>query len=82
MIHLELVEGSDNLYVLKPGRVWTESLKAVIFQIDIVYDSSKKAYELRMTPDSEFCTSYIILLMFPQTKVLYALSPCKPTKKV
>ena len=51
LIHLGQVEGSDNLYVLKPGRVWTESLKALIFPIDIVYDSSKKAYELRTTPD-------------------------------
>lgn len=47
LMHLEPVEDSENLYKLKPGRVWTESTRTLIFPIDIVYNSSENAYELR-----------------------------------
>lgn len=54
LIHLERAEDSDNLYRLKPGKAWTESSRALIFPIDIVYNPSSKAYELRTSPQDIF----------------------------
>ena len=51
---LELVDNSDNMYVLKPNSVWVESVNALIFPIDILYNSSKHAYELRTSPEQIF----------------------------
>ena len=36
---------------LKPGRVWTESIKSLIFPLDVVCNQNIKAYELRTLPE-------------------------------
>ncbi|XP_028394270.1 uncharacterized protein LOC114545159 [Dendronephthya gigantea] len=54
LISMELLPDSTNLYRLKPGRTWKESVKALVFPIDIVYNATSKAYELRTLSDDIF----------------------------
>ena len=49
LMHLEELPDSNNLYAFKPGKVWKENCKALIYPVDIVYNSSENAYELRTT---------------------------------
>lgn len=51
LLHLDKIDGADNLYRLRPGKVWTESVGALIFPVDVVYDSSEKGYELRTSAE-------------------------------
>jgi hypothetical protein len=51
LIHLDIIEGTDNLYRLRPGKIWTENIDALIFPLDVVYDSSEKGYELRTSAE-------------------------------
>jgi hypothetical protein len=45
--HLAKVEGSDALYRLAPGKVWKERIESLVYPIDIAYNYSEHAYELR-----------------------------------
>ena len=47
---LVTVDDSDNMYVLKPSAVWKESVDSLVFPVDVVYNSSKRAYVLRTSP--------------------------------
>ena len=47
LIHLQRLESEENMFRLKPGRVWTESTKSLIFPVDVVWNHNIKAYELR-----------------------------------
>lgn len=51
LLHLDKMDGADSLYRLRPGKVWTESVGALIFPLDVVYDSSEKGYELRTSAE-------------------------------
>jgi hypothetical protein len=51
LIHLREVEGSNKLYRLAPGKVWKESVASLIYPIDVIYNASDKAYELRTSPE-------------------------------
>ncbi len=54
LIHMERLEDHENLYRLKPGRAWTESLKSIIFPVDCVWNQTSNAYELRTLPKDIF----------------------------
>lgn len=49
LMHLEKRRDSNNLYAFRPGDVWKESCKSLVYPVDIVYNSSENAYELRTT---------------------------------
>ena len=51
LIHLDFVENSNNLYKVKPGKVWKESTSALVYPIDIVYNHSENAYQLRTSAE-------------------------------
>ena len=56
LIHLQRLENEENMFRLKPGRVWTESTKSLIFPLDVVWNQNIKAYELRTLPEEIFET--------------------------
>ena len=47
LVHLAEVDGSDALYRLAPGKVWKERIESLVYPIDIAYNYSEQAYELR-----------------------------------
>ena len=47
LAELEQVPDSNNLYVLKAGKVWKENCNSLIHPVDIVFNASENAYELR-----------------------------------
>jgi hypothetical protein len=49
LMHLEKQPDSNNMYTFRPGDIWKESCKSLVYPVDIVYNSSENAYELRMT---------------------------------
>ena len=52
LIYLEPVENSENLCKVKPSKVWREARISLVYPIDIVYNRSESAYELRTSaPD-------------------------------
>ena len=53
---MEPLEHEQNMFRLKPGRVWTESTKSLIFPLDDVWNQNIKAYELRTLPEEIFET--------------------------
>lgn len=54
LVHLELLDGSENLYRVRPGKIWTEPVNALVFPVDVVYNSTEKAYELRTSAEEIF----------------------------
>lgn len=51
LMHLERVDDSGNLYRIKPGSVWKESVNSLVFPVDIVYNHTAEGYELRTSPE-------------------------------
>ena len=49
LMHLEKQPDSNNMYTFRPGDIWKESCKSLVYPVDIVYNSSENAYELRTT---------------------------------
>ena len=47
LIYLEPVENSENLYKVKPGKVGREARNSLVYPLDIVYNRSESAYEVR-----------------------------------
>ena len=47
LAHMEELPDSNNLYVLRAGKVWKESCSSLIYPVDVVYNPSENAYELR-----------------------------------
>lgn len=54
LAHLEEVSDSNNLYVLTAGKVWKEKCSSLIYPVDIVYNTSEGAYELRTPKQAIF----------------------------
>ena len=54
LAHLEEVPDSNNLYVLTAGKVWKESCDSLIYPVDIVYNATESAYELRTPKQAIF----------------------------
>ena len=61
-MHLAKVDGSDALYRLAPGKVRKERIESLVYPIDIAYNHSEHAYELRTSAkdifQSLFCKNY------------------------
>lgn len=47
---LEFKEISANLYKAQPGSVWQESVDALIFPVDVVFNRSEMCYQLNCSP--------------------------------
>ena len=47
LVHLAKVHCSDALYRLAPGKAWKERIESLVYIIDIAYNHSEHAYELR-----------------------------------
>ena len=50
LIHLRATDETESMFRLAPGKVWTENCDALLYPIDVVYNSSQQAYELRTRP--------------------------------
>ena len=50
LIHLAPLDESETLFRLVPGKVWRERSAALLYPIDVLYNASQQAYELRTRP--------------------------------
>ena len=50
LVHLAPIDGSETMFRLVPGKVWRENSAALLYPIDVLYNASQQAYELRTRP--------------------------------
>jgi len=50
LMHLAPLQGSETLFRLVPGKVWKEGVDSLLYPIDVLYNESEQAYELRTRP--------------------------------
>mgnify|MGYP002803628200 FL=1 len=51
LVHLAPLQESKTLFRLVPGKVWKESVDSLLYPIDVLYNESEQAYELRTRPE-------------------------------